>query len=162
MQIGCGADMFLRTLDGSEIKYSMTLGFRTTNNVTEYSALLAGLRLAKECLARNLIVYSDSRLVVNQVRGILSPREENGKVDRLARAAATEDFEQYAREMREVLKIPSIDVPESEIMQIVNAEIWITPYIRYLSDGTLSENLDETKLVKKIVGWYTMMDGKLY
>ncbi|GMH19300.1 hypothetical protein Nepgr_021141 [Nepenthes gracilis] len=61
--------MVLKTLDGSKIKYFITLGFPTTNNVTEYETLLAGLQLAKECLARSLVVYNDSELVISQVLG---------------------------------------------------------------------------------------------
>ncbi|GMH31256.1 hypothetical protein Nepgr_033099 [Nepenthes gracilis] len=66
---GSGAGVVLRTPKGVEIAYSVTLAFPATNNVAEYEALLAGLRLAKECSARSLVVRSDSELVVNQVKG---------------------------------------------------------------------------------------------
>ncbi|GMH23736.1 hypothetical protein Nepgr_025579 [Nepenthes gracilis] len=60
-----GVGVVLRTPEGSEIKNLMVLGFPATNNATEYEALLAGLRLAKECSAKNQIAYSDYELVVN-------------------------------------------------------------------------------------------------
>ncbi|GMH21682.1 hypothetical protein Nepgr_023524 [Nepenthes gracilis] len=46
------AGVVLRTPDGFEVKYSLKLDFSATNNVAEYEALLAGLRLAKECSAK--------------------------------------------------------------------------------------------------------------
>ncbi|GMH09600.1 hypothetical protein Nepgr_011441 [Nepenthes gracilis] len=66
---GNGAGVVLTTPDGHEIKYSLKLDFPATNNVAEYEALLAGLRLAKECSAKRLAVHSDSELIVNQVNG---------------------------------------------------------------------------------------------
>ncbi|XP_075665088.1 uncharacterized protein LOC142634694 [Castanea sativa] len=43
------------------------LGFRASNNKAQYEALLAGLRVVLDLGARKVEVYSDSRLVVNQV-----------------------------------------------------------------------------------------------
>ncbi|GMH09059.1 hypothetical protein Nepgr_010899 [Nepenthes gracilis] len=68
-QSGSGAGVILRTPEGMEILYSLRLSFPTTNNVAEYEALLAGLRLARECSAKYVAIYSDSELMVNQVRG---------------------------------------------------------------------------------------------
>ena len=46
----------------------LRLQFPATNNEAEYEALIAGLCLAKEMGLQQLKVYSDSQLVVNQVR----------------------------------------------------------------------------------------------
>ena len=54
-------------LKGHKIHYALRFRFQASNNVAEYEALIAGLRLAKELRVRNLKVYSDSQLVVNQV-----------------------------------------------------------------------------------------------
>jgi len=40
-----------------------------SNNVAEYNALLIGMQLADEIGVKNLEAYSDSKLIVNQVRG---------------------------------------------------------------------------------------------
>lgn len=40
-----------------------------TNNISEYEALLAGLRLARSLEVQNLVVYTDSQLIVKQVLG---------------------------------------------------------------------------------------------
>ena len=45
-------------------------GWHKYNNAAEYEALLIGLKLAIEVRAKHHKVYSDSQLVVNQVKGI--------------------------------------------------------------------------------------------
>ena len=39
------------------------------NNVAEYNALLIGMQIADEISVKNLKVYADSKLIVNQVCG---------------------------------------------------------------------------------------------
>ena len=46
-----------------------TIG-RATNNVAEYRALLEALRLAEESGARAVTIFSDSELIVRQIRGL--------------------------------------------------------------------------------------------
>src|SRR3984885_4466652 len=88
---------------------------RTTNNVAEYYALIAALDYAAANGIRRLRVYSDSQLIVNQIKGIYKvkhpdlrplherakkqaaglesftiqyvPREENRDADEMANAA---------------------------------------------------------------------------
>ncbi|XP_075670396.1 uncharacterized protein LOC142640196 [Castanea sativa] len=57
------------TPEGIRLKYSFRLGFRASNNEVEYKALLAGLRVVSDLGAREVEIYSDSQLVVNQVLG---------------------------------------------------------------------------------------------
>ena len=56
---GAGAGILIITPEG------IRLGFRASNNKAEYEALLVGLRAALDMGAREVKVYSDSRLVVN-------------------------------------------------------------------------------------------------
>ncbi len=49
-------------------RFSKNIGI-TTNNVAEYMAILTGLRTAKRIGARRVKVFSDSKLVVNQLKG---------------------------------------------------------------------------------------------
>lgn len=46
-----------------------------TNNISEYEALLVRLKLAQRLEVKNLVVYSDSHLVVKQVLGEYEARE---------------------------------------------------------------------------------------
>ena len=89
-----------------------------TNNIAEYQALIAGLQEAQRLGTREVEVYLDSELVVNQVNGLYRvrdaklktlegevrrrlghfarwviryiPREANREADRLAREAVRE------------------------------------------------------------------------
>ena len=49
------------------LKHSFRLGFRASNNEAEYKALIARLRAVLGMGAWDVEIYSDSRLVINQV-----------------------------------------------------------------------------------------------
>jgi probable phosphoglycerate mutase len=51
----------------------------TTNNVAEYSALIAGLKAAAGAGARRIVVRGDSLLVVNQMNGLWKVKHANLK-----------------------------------------------------------------------------------
>ena len=74
---GSGAGVVLESLTGEKINYVLRLEFSSSNNEAEYEALLAGLWLAKEMRTEQLIIYSDSQLVVNQVNGDYQAKREN-------------------------------------------------------------------------------------
>ena len=57
------------------ISYAVRLKYNATNNAAEYEALLTRLKLAIEVRAEHLKVYSDSQLVVNQVKGTYQVKE---------------------------------------------------------------------------------------
>ena len=53
--------------EGILLEHSFRLGFNASNNEVEYEVLLAGLRAVSRLEAQDVEVYSDSRLIVNQV-----------------------------------------------------------------------------------------------
>jgi len=64
-----GAGMVIFDGNGNEIfRDSIFLG-KMTNNMAEYEALLRALQKARERGAQNVVVYTDSLLVANQVKG---------------------------------------------------------------------------------------------
>ncbi|GJU87906.1 putative nucleotidyltransferase, ribonuclease H [Tanacetum coccineum] len=71
---GLGASMMVVSPEGKEYTYALWFEFETTNNEAEYEALLAGLRITKEMEIRELIIFVDSQLVANQVKGIFEAR----------------------------------------------------------------------------------------
>ena len=48
-----------------------------SNNVAEYNALLIRMQIADEIGIKNLEAYGDSKLIVNQVRGVYEVRHED-------------------------------------------------------------------------------------
>ena len=58
--------------------YAINLGV-TTNNVAEYGGLLAGLNRCHKLNIKELQVYGDSKLVINQVNGKWKVRNEKLK-----------------------------------------------------------------------------------
>ena len=62
--------------DGLTIEHSITLGFSASKNEAEYEALLAGLKSALQMQASELMLYSDSQLVVNQISGEYEAKDD--------------------------------------------------------------------------------------
>src|SRR5205809_692372 len=65
---GSGAGIVLISPIGEQLKYVLQIHFLVSNNVSEYEALLHGLRIAISLGIRWLVVRGDSELVVNQVQ----------------------------------------------------------------------------------------------
>ena len=57
------------------IKKSLRLSFSTTNNEAKYKALLMGMMMVQKMEGKAVKVFSDSKLVVGQVRGDLEARD---------------------------------------------------------------------------------------
>ena len=67
--LGAGAGIVVITPEGIKLEHFFRLGFKASNNEVEYEALLVGLRVVSDLGAKEVEVYSDSWLVVNQVQG---------------------------------------------------------------------------------------------
>ena len=57
------------------IEKSFRLNFSATNNKAEYEALLKGMQMVQKLGGKAVRVFSDSKLVVGQVRGDLEARD---------------------------------------------------------------------------------------
>lgn len=57
----------LKSVERTIIEQDVWLGFITSNNKSEYEALIVGLKEAKLPGVLNLIIHCDSQLVVNQL-----------------------------------------------------------------------------------------------
>jgi len=57
------------------IEKSLRLGFSTMNNKAEYEALLVGMAMIQKMGGKTMKVFSDSRLVVVQVKEELEARD---------------------------------------------------------------------------------------
>ncbi|KAI5350813.1 hypothetical protein L3X38_003704 [Prunus dulcis] len=165
-QQGCGAGLVLTTPDGLKIEYALRFAFRTSNNEAEYEALLAGLLLAKSMNAKQIRIYSDSQLIVNQVTADFAakdasmyaylstahqllqsfqayeikqiPRSENSHADALARLASAINDKVGRKVPVEILAQPS--TVASETCTVQYEDTWMSPIYSYLTNGTLPED----------------------
>ena len=71
---GVGVDITIP--NGEILKYGVQLKFPATNNEAEYEGILMGLRLEKALGVKNLLVQSDSKLVVEQIKEEYEAKEE--------------------------------------------------------------------------------------
>ena len=68
-QRGSGVGLVLECPEETIIEKSLRLGFSTTNNEAEYEALLQGMAMVRKMGGKVVEMFSDSRLVVGQVKG---------------------------------------------------------------------------------------------
>lgn len=168
---GSGAGIFVVTPEGEELEYAVKLDFRASNNEAEYEALLKGLNIASSLGARNVHIFSDSQLVVQQVREefatkdermiqyvrkirdlmsvfnkcVLSqiPREENGKADFLARIGSSA----IGRQNRKIeLIFAGKNVITTEVMTAQTKEDWRTGIIQCLKGITLTSTREQSRI----------------
>ena len=77
--MGAGIGIVIIIPEGIRLEHSFKLGFRASNNEAEYKALLVGLRTVLGMGVRDVEIYLDSRLVVNQVQGSFEARDSRMK-----------------------------------------------------------------------------------
>ncbi|GKV27812.1 hypothetical protein SLEP1_g36936 [Rubroshorea leprosula] len=132
---GSGAGAVLLGPDGFKSEHALRFKFQTTNNAAEYEALIYGLKLASELKVQNIQVFSDSQLVVGQVKGSCDirdpqlsryasvvnrlksifalfqidkiPRADNHRADELSKLASSQDINPQRSTIVEVLDAPS-------------------------------------------------------
>ena len=58
------------------LKYRVQLKFSATNNEAEYEGIFTRLRIGKALRAKNLLLQSDSKLVIGQIKEKYEAKEE--------------------------------------------------------------------------------------
>ena len=75
-QKSSGVGLVLMSPEKVVIEKSLRLDFPTTNNETEYEALLEGMAMVQRMGGKFIKLFSDSRLIVDQVRGEFETKDE--------------------------------------------------------------------------------------
>ena len=57
------------------IEKSLRLGFLATSNEAGYEALLVGMTMVQKMGGKAMEIFSDSRLIIGQVKGVLEARD---------------------------------------------------------------------------------------
>ena len=185
---GSGAGVVLISPHGDVLEYSLRFSFPSSNNIAEYEALIAGMRLALQLHAERLVAHSDSQLVVQQFHGEYEAREPvmvqylqkvrglagrfsafelvqinrsaNNHADALSKLASSRDSS--ARTVKvEILSRPTIE--EEEVLTIAdNQNDWRIPIRKYLELGELPSNHTEAKKIKVRGARFVLINGILY
>ncbi|KAM2134918.1 hypothetical protein ACFXTH_003767 [Malus domestica] len=169
------------------MEYAIRFKFKASNNKAEYEALLAGLCLAKHLGVKQIDIFSDSQLVVNQVTNNFDakdssmtaylaqtqlllqhfhyqitqiPRAANSHADALARlTSAVED--KIGRKIQvELLATPS--TMAAEVCNLQQGDSWITPIYRFLAHGTLPNEKVQAKQIRYKATRYLIINDQLY
>ena len=74
-QRGFGVGLVMVSPKGIVIEKSTRLGFSAMNNEAKYKAFLVGMTMVQKMGGKVVEVFSDSRLVVGQVKGELEARD---------------------------------------------------------------------------------------
>jgi ribonuclease HI len=74
---GAGAGVLLISPKGDQLKYVLQIFWMVSNNKAQYEALLHGLRLPISLGIKQLLVYDDSSVVINQVNKSWDRNKEN-------------------------------------------------------------------------------------
>ncbi|XP_030946087.1 uncharacterized protein LOC115970625 [Quercus lobata] len=183
-----GVGVVITTLDGEVMKYGFQLKFPATNNEAEYEGILTGLRLEKALHAKNLLIQSDSKLVIGQISGeyeakeermqkylkltrqltqefdtvefVQIPRSQNIGADEVSKLASSEEGKTSTDMAIEIQKHSSIE--EVAVFSIQSTDTWMTPIISFLQDGHLPQNTDEARKVKKRAARFMILNDVLY
>ena len=183
-----GVEVIKTAPDGEVLKYGVQLKFSATNNEAEYEGILTGLRLRKALGAKNLLVQSDSKLVIKQIKGEYEAKEERmQKYLRLTKHLTQEfdkvEFVQIPRSQNMVadeisklvsskeggismglaMEVPKhLSIEEVPTFTIQSTNSWMTPIISFLQDGKLPQNTEEAKKIKKRAARFTILNDTLY
>jgi ribonuclease HI len=77
MHGGLGAGIIIISAKGDKLHYVLQIHFTALNNITEYEALIGGLKLAKEIGIRMILYFIGSDHVVHQVLGDWDAKDTN-------------------------------------------------------------------------------------
>ena len=191
-QRGAGVGLVLVSPENIIIEKSLRLGFSATNNEAEYEALLMGMSMVQKMGGKVVEVFSDSRLIVAQVKGELEardarmqeylsqvrrvqmkfesfdlshiPRGENTRANSLATLATSS-----AWNLPWVIIVEDLCTPaparkdELQVHQVNLAPSWMDPILKFLESDILPEKkIEAEKIRRKAPRFWLSEDKKLY
>ncbi|KAM1666904.1 hypothetical protein ACFX15_045255 [Malus domestica] len=169
------------------MEYALRFKFKASNNEAEYEALLAGLCLAKHLRVKQIDIFSDSQLVVNQVTNNFDskdssratymaqtqlllkhfhyqitqiPRAANSHADALAHLASVVENKIGRKIQVELLAAPS--TMAAEVCNLQQGDSWITPIYRFLAHGTFPNDKVQAKQIRYKATRYLIINDQLY
>ena len=177
-QRGSGVGLVLISPKQITIEKSLRLGFSATNNEAKYEVLLKGLAMVQKMGGKAVEAFSDSRLVVGQVKGELKARDARmqeylSQVRRLqsnfeffdlshvSRSGNTHTDSLAALATSSAQGLPQVILVEDlcradgvkqdvvRIHQVRMGPSWMDPIVSFLKDDTLPEEKSEAEKVRR-------------
>jgi ribonuclease HI len=190
---GVGIAAMITSPAGVVIRYAARLDFaddvHSTNNTTEYEALLLSLRKMKALGQQTFIIKTDSKVIQEHIvkesevrnpvlmkylekvremekyfRGYSVnhiPRDDNNEVDKLAKAVA-QNPPMPPDVFFEIIKEPSIKHQKPRTVHIVETDDWRAEIMAYLRGHYEPQDELEQKRLKQRARGYVVVDGELY
>ncbi|XP_056685866.1 uncharacterized protein [Spinacia oleracea] len=187
-QNGCGACIICESPEGDVYEYAIRFNFQTSNNEAEYEALICGIQMSKAAGAAEVLVLSDSQLIVSQVKGEYEakddamikylekvhqetqqltsfeiqhiPRSENSKTDTLSKLASSASCDTPRHVFWEVKQSKSIDVLRTDILD--RTTTWMDDIVNFKMNGVLPDDTKQAKRLQKKCAWFEIWNGTLY
>ena len=190
-QKGSGVGLVLTSPRKVVIEKSLKLDFPATNNEAEYETLLEGMAIVQRMGGKSIKLFSNSRLVVGQVRGEFEakdermqgylsqvksmqskfdsfdllhvPRSGNAHADSLATLTTSSAQDLPRVILVENLYKPSRTEDTVQINQIRAGPSWMDSIIQFLKeDILLEEKVEADKIRRKATSYWLSEDHKLY
>ena len=191
-QKGSRVGLVLMSLEKVVIEKSLRLDFSATNNEAEYKALLVEMAMVLRMGGKSIKLFSDSRLVISQVRGEFEAKDErmqgylskvkclqlkfdsfdllhvprscNTHADSLAMLVTFS-----AQNLPQVILVEDLYKPTktrgetAQINQIRAGLSWMDSIIRFLKeDILLEERIEADKVRRKATSYWLSENHKLY
>ena len=180
------------SLEKITIEKSLRLSYSATNNEAEYETLLMGMMMVQKMGGKAVKVFSDSKLVVGQVRGDLETRDSRMQEYLCQIRSVQEKFEVFdlshipksgnthadslatlatssAQDLPRVVLVEDLYTPTSmhqgmpRINQIKLGTSWMDSISLFLEKDILLEEKSEAKKVRrKAPRFWLFEDRKLY
>ena len=175
-QQGSEVGLVLVSPEKITIEKSLRLGFSATNNEAEYEDLLIGMAMVLRMGGKTVKIFSDSRLIVGQVKGELEaldtrmqeylnqvrriqtkfeffdlsyiPRNGNTHADSLATLATSS-----AQDLSQVILVEDLCTPtpiKRDLLQVHQIKLWpswMDPILLFLERDILPEDKSEAEKV---------------
>jgi ribonuclease HI len=149
MKTGAGAGLLFISPLGEPRRYIVRLHFPASNNMTEYEALLCGLRIAIETGIKRLDVRGDSQLVIDQVMKNASCHDD--KMEAYCKAVRALKDKFYGIELNHVPRRYNEDA--DELAKIASGRITVPPNVFARDVAQPSVNLEPCPSIHKEPSW---------
>ena len=190
-QKGSGVGLVLVSPEKVVIEKSLKLDFLATNKKAKYEALVEGITMVQRMGGKSIRLFSNSRLVVGQVRGEFEakdermqgylsqvkclqlkfdsfdllhvPRSGNADADSLAMLATSSTQHLPRIILVEDLYRPTEVREVAQIHQIRVVPSWMDSIIRFLKEDILPvKKIEANKIRRKATSYWLSKDHKLY